>query len=127
MDEVLIERVDQNEERTFGELFYQDVKVCDTLELPWKENNQFLSCIPEGTYSIRWSTSHHNNPCFEILNVPGRKGVLLHAANKVSELLGCIAPGIRSGEEIRGGTSKPAVEALGAFVKEAKLTIRNRV
>lgn len=64
-----------------------------TLELAWKNNAQQVSCIPAGMYKIkkRYSEKHKNH--FHVLDVPGREMILIHPANYVRQLQGCIAPG----------------------------------
>ena len=67
--------------------------VVHTLELPWKNNEKKISCIPTGEYNVvkRYSEKYGNH--FHILNVPNRDYILIHAANYVNQLLGCIAVG----------------------------------
>jgi hypothetical protein len=36
---------------TNGSLLVNGVGLCHTIELPWKNNEQGVSCIPEGTRS----------------------------------------------------------------------------
>lgn len=73
----------------------------DSLELPWKSNAEFVSCIPEGEYELVWKeTGHEIGPCYEVQNVEGRTGILIHKANDVLELEGCIAPGEKYGETL---------------------------
>lgn len=53
----------------------------------------------------------------EICDIPGRSEILIHPANKYTELLGCVAPGISvvptvRGFEIPGGQSGPAFQKL---------------
>lgn len=79
---------------TLGKLYFGEDFV-ETLELPWKDNAPKISCIPEGIYDVEKTYS----PAFKkdlwlIKNVPGRSGIRIHSANYVSELLGCIAPGM---------------------------------
>ncbi len=79
---------------TLGKLYF-DEDFVETLELPWKDNASKISCIPEGFYDVEKTYS----PAFKkdlwlIKNVPGRSGIRIHSANYVSELLGCIAPGM---------------------------------
>lgn len=51
-------------------------------------------CIPAGTYALKLSTYIKGGyPAYEVMGVAGRSRILIHAANKASELLGCIAPG----------------------------------
>ena len=68
-------------------------------------------------------------PAYEVMNVPGRTLIKLHAANKASELLGCIAPGLSMdifGGEIGVTSSRKALEefmaALGGTT-DAELVI----
>ena len=64
-----------------------------TVELPWKDNQRRVSCIPAGTYT---AIKHHSpkfGPCLWIQDVPGRSEILIHPANFWHDLLGCIAPG----------------------------------
>lgn len=51
-------------------------------------------CIPCGTYIFNRFKSPHNGDCWLAENVPGRSMIEIHSANKASQLLGCIAPGL---------------------------------
>ena len=68
---------------------------CSTLELPNLNNQHNISCIPEGIYQVVKEKPHDNFNYnhFRILDVPGRDGILIHIANYVSQLRGCIAIG----------------------------------
>jgi len=53
-------------------------------------------CIPAGEYDVDWTDDGRHpkhNPCYEVMDVPGRTAILIHAANVYEELLGCLAPG----------------------------------
>jgi hypothetical protein len=65
----------------------RELNLC-TLELPWLDNQRNISCIPAGQYPIRVEGKR-----IRVLDVPGRDGILIHVANKPSELRGCIAVG----------------------------------
>lgn len=69
--------------------------LCKTIELPWLDNQNNISCYPEGDYvMVKEATSPlHPYPHFRVLNVPNRRGILWHVANYVSELKGCTAVG----------------------------------
>lgn len=90
-------RTIDNGKQTNGVLYVvQDNKIlfeCFTLELPWKDNQRRISCIPEGEYKA----IKHRSPKFGdsvwIQNVPNRNEILIHPANYVRQLLGCIAVG----------------------------------
>ncbi len=71
---------------SMGEIF--------TVEKPWKMNLPNESCIPEGFYRCHRVNSPRFGNTFEV-DVPGRTHILFHAANKASELKGCIAPGLQ--------------------------------
>lgn len=64
-----------------------------TLELPWKENQNNVSCIPKGTYKIELFNSIKFGKCFHVLNVPGRDAILIHKGNYNRDTHGCILPG----------------------------------
>jgi hypothetical protein len=75
---------------TFGTLYIDDWPVCVTLELPWKNNDPQVSCIPTiQTYAERVESLKFGNT-FEVKNVPNRTHILFHGANTIADLLGCI-------------------------------------
>jgi Family of unknown function (DUF5675) len=78
---------------TNGKLEINGKLICYTIELPWKENETKVSCIPEGKYVVRKRYSRKYKWHLEVMDVPSRNGILLHPANNAqSELKGCIAP-----------------------------------
>lgn len=89
-------RYDCGEDNTLGLLFAENNYVCDTLELPWKNNEKNISCIEEGTYYIESYSSPHFEEAIAVKDVPNREAILIHSANQVHELKGCIAPGVKS-------------------------------
>ncbi len=63
-----------------------------TLERPWLDNQNTISCIPPGKYQVAITMStKFGRPMMEILNVPGRSGIRIHNANRSEEVEGCIA------------------------------------
>ena len=72
------------------------LKAFHTLELPWRDNKQDISCIPAGVYDWKKWISPTKGLVIEVLRVPNRDKILIHVANFVRELRGCIAPGIGS-------------------------------
>jgi hypothetical protein len=75
--------------------FYIDEKFyCWSLELPWKDNEDNVSCIPEGTYKVIVDHSESKQRMLpHILDVPSRAGIRVHVANFPSEIKGCISLG----------------------------------
>jgi len=66
---------------------------CFTLELPWKQNKQMVSAIPEGHYKIKKRNSPKYKNHLHVLDVKDRSWILIHNANYVRQLNGCIAVG----------------------------------
>ena len=78
---------------TLGRLTYGEFH-CFTLELPWLDNQQSISCIPAaGAYKGRKHTSPSNGNCIAIESVLNRTHIQIHAANYISQIKGCIAVG----------------------------------
>ncbi|MDI9258318.1 DUF5675 family protein [Flavobacterium sedimenticola] len=78
---------------TNGKLECEGKFICYTIELPWKNNETKVSCIPEGKYFIRKRYSKKYKWHLEIIAVKNRSFILFHPANNArKELNGCIAP-----------------------------------
>ena len=78
---------------TLGRLTYGEFQ-CFTLELPWLDNQQNISCIPAaGAYQGRKHKSPSNGDCVAIDNVLNRTYIQIHSANYRSQIKGCIAVG----------------------------------
>jgi len=99
-----IKRITEGDKQTEGVLtVYQNcgegqegeekVFQCYTLELPWKNNEKRVSCIPKNTYNVekRYSTKYKNH--FHVLDVPNRSYILIHNGNYNYHTLGCILVG----------------------------------
>lgn len=69
-----LSRFQQNEKATLGNILYHNVSVCYTLELPWKNNENNISCIPEGKYKcIPYLSPKFKKDVWLVLDVPGRE------------------------------------------------------
>lgn len=90
-----------------------------TLELPWKENQRRISCIPVGTYKIKKHISPKFGKCFWVLDVPNRSEILIHPANYTRQLLGCIAVGLDHADINKDGELDviSSKKALGELLK----------
>lgn len=100
------------------------------LELPWKDNKKWVSCIPEGEYdAVKEESRKFGRSLIELKGVPNRSEVKFHAANHVIELEGCIAPGLSHIDFDQDGViditnSKKAETALmGLLPDECKVRI----
>lgn len=98
-----------------------------TLELPWKNNAQNISCIPKGVYhcSIK---PFHSTTQYEVLNVPGRAGIFIHVGNYYHDSMGCIILGQGKGDINHDGqtdvtSSVKAISALKKFFNNEDFTL----
>jgi len=96
---------DQLQHRTFGQLFVDGAKQCETLEDPvrevegatvdnWKIKGD--TAIPRGRYRVIVNHSQRfgrDLPLF--LNVPGFEGIRIHAGNTEADTEGCILVGTK--------------------------------
>ncbi len=91
-------RFEKSDEGTFGTMLLNRKVFCATLELPWIDNKQNISCIQSGEYVCKrmssplikritngiWETG------FVLQGVPGRTEVMIHSGTFVSNTHGCI-------------------------------------
>lgn len=77
---------------TLGVLTLNNFK-CFTLELPYKDNKQNVSCIPAGEYKYKRRDSAKNGEVLELVGVPNRSYIQIHAGNYTSQIQGCILVG----------------------------------
>lgn len=133
--EILLERM-YFPEGTNGVLSFEGKEICKTIELPWRNNQKRISCIPEGKYKIRKRFSIKFKWHLELTNVKNRSLILIHPANNaLKELNGCIAPVTQLTGEGRGNESRKAFEKLkklvfpyleSGFVVELIVTQKNK-
>ncbi len=64
-----------------------------TLELPWRENQRRISCIPGGMYTAIYRYTDRFRGHFHILDVENRTKILIHAGNFTGQTEGCLLPG----------------------------------
>jgi hypothetical protein len=95
---IIIDRYSNEKEQTIGKFFLLDnnnsvIKEFHSMELPWLDNQQNISCIPTGNYKAVIHYSPTFGKCLWIKDVEGRSEILIHAANFFYDLRGCIAIG----------------------------------
>lgn len=64
-----------------------------SLELPWRNNQFRVSCIPEGTYKCVWHYSPKFGWTYRVTGTEPRTHILFHAGNNPSNTWGCILLG----------------------------------
>lgn len=72
--------------------------LCYTIERPWLNNANEVSCIPAGRYRCTRFTSPTKGDVWLVNDVIGRSMIEIHAANFARQLLGCIAVGDQIGK-----------------------------
>jgi hypothetical protein len=112
---ITLQRTAQNSECTQGTLVLPD-SILYTLELPWLEEPGFpggapdRSCVPDGLYQLALHDTAKHPKTFALVNRDlgvihepdstfphARVACLIHAANFVSDLEGCIGVGTAAG------------------------------
>ena len=81
-----------------GKLFINGEWMCDTLELPYKDNQRSISCIPVGQYKVRLRTARESSSRdylhLLVEDVKDRSYILFHRGNTAKDSRGCILVGI---------------------------------
>lgn len=91
-------RLETSEKGTFGTLSVNGKLVVHTCELPWKDNQKKISCIPSGTYTAKLRNSPKYGDHWHIQDVPNRSLILIHHGNTINDIEGCILVGLSRGE-----------------------------
>jgi len=106
---LLILRDTFTDESTIGELFLNGERFCDTLELPYRDNQRSISCIPIGQYKVRLRTAKEsatrNYLHLLVKDVKNRDFILIHRGNKSSHSKGCILVGMTSKHNFVGNST----------------------
>lgn len=104
MNNVTILRTRRSDHGTEGVLIFNDF-ICYTLELPWRNNEKNISCIPTGEYDAIIRISPRFGRVYWVLKVDGRTYILIHSGNwagdtqkeLVTHTNGCILLGEKRG------------------------------
>jgi len=68
-----------------------------TIERPWLQNRQNLSCIPLGMYKATKGNFRGKYSNLELQDVPNRFAIEVHRANTCQDVEGCIGVGLYLG------------------------------
>jgi len=145
---LLVRRMGDEVAPTISDLYYDGLELV-VLERPRKPDPKDYAkdgkphpCVPTGDYDVPWTENvHPEHPfCYQLITGPGtpapdRSDVLLHAANWIRELLGCLAPGLKAeivegvykGEKVRElgvSSSGPALALLIAKLQKKNFRLR---
>jgi hypothetical protein len=131
---LLILRDTFTEESTIGELFLNGERFCDTLELPFRDNQRSVSCIPTGEYRARLrlprESATRDYVHLLVQDVPSRDYILFHRGNSAKDTRGCILVGQGSQQDVVHNSTL----AMDLLIKEIinlggediKLIIKNK-
>lgn len=98
MKTLKLKRLKSDSMGTLGILTCDGNEICQTLELPWRNNISNGSCIESGVYFCQRKISPKFGEVFEVLNVRHREDILLHIGNFLKNSTGCVLLGLQSGE-----------------------------
>lgn len=97
----ILRTFEQDGKQTLGELNClldgKSVYKCYTLELPWRDNQRRISCIPLGTFKAKLrraaDSPSRNYDHIHIHPVPNRTWILIHRGNFHWHIEGCVLVG----------------------------------
>ena len=86
---------------TFGRLQFPTGESVYTIERPWLDNETYVSCIPNGVYTmekrnspvVQRTSGGEYQEGWEVTDVIDRTFIMLHPANWMDDLAGCIGVG----------------------------------
>lgn len=106
-----------------------------TLELPWRNNERGMSCIPHGLYEVTphgWEedTQVKFKQTYHIQDVVGRSAILIHVGNYTKDTDGCVLVGMGfkvDAESVMITNSKVAMNKLRQTLgtSEFKINIKD--
>jgi len=115
---LLILRDTFTDESTIGELFLNGERFCYTLELPYRDNQRSISCIPTGSYKVRlrYPRESATRDYLHLLvqEVKDRSFILIHRGNKASHSKGCVLVAMTSKHNFVGNSTL----AMDLLIKE---------
>lgn len=125
MKRVTILRIESTPECVIGTLSVDGEVQCFTYELPWKDNQDDISCIPPGVYyAVERFSNKQGYKVYELIDVPDRDNVQIHIGNTGKDTTGCILPGMMVGH--LGEATRAVLASKKAFDKVKKAVGHNR-
>jgi len=130
---ILIIREVFTDKSVIGSLSINGEVFCDTLELPFLDNQKSISCIPAGSYDVRLRLARESatRDYLHLLvqDVPDRSYILFHIGNSAKDTRGCVLVG-RGREQDFVQNSTLAMDILMQEIiylggKNIKLIIKN--
>jgi len=131
---LLILRETFTDNSTIGELFLNGEKMCDTLELPYRDNQRSISCIPTGQYKVRlrYPRESATRDYLHLLvqDVKDRSYILFHRGNSAKDTRGCILVGLGTQQDFVSNSTLALElllkEIINLGAKNINLIIKNK-
>ena len=131
---LLILRETFTDNSTIGELFLNGEKMCDTLELPYRDNQRSVSCIPTGQYKVRlrYPRESATRDYLHLLvqDVKDRSYILFHRGNSAKDTRGCILVGLGTQQDFVSNSTLALElllkEIINLGAKNINLIIKNK-
>lgn len=118
-----VARYKYTDEFTRGLLYAGGNHIGYTMEDPWNNNENNVSCIPVGTYDTdvrpAKDSPSRNYDHMILRDVPARSYILWHVGNDEQDTEGCILPGKTAHEDMVGHSQK-AFNKMMSIAKEAE-------
>jgi hypothetical protein len=124
--EFKLERQEYTNLSTIGSIYLDGDFICYSLELPYIDNQPFISCIPPDDYDLVPHNSDRHPNHFALIGgtvshfpEPGkeRSTILIHKGNFPHEINGCIAVGeLKDRNQVIG--SKAAFDRLMELIRQ---------
>jgi hypothetical protein len=122
MKNVYLFRTSTSDEGTEG-MLATDGFFCKTLELPWRENQRSISCIPSGIYTVKIRQSPKYGEIYWVTGVPNRSWILIHSGNWAGDrakgfkthVNGCILLGKQHGDLSHMKNETFKLNVIGGF------------
>lgn len=93
---ITLQRLSMTDKGTLGIILLDGKPLFPTLELPWKDNKQNVSCIPAGEYKAVYIFSEKfQKNLFVLQGVQGRDLIEIHIGNTIEDTHGCILIGMQ--------------------------------
>lgn len=99
----------------------QGTKICQALELAYRNDINDISAVPKGDYSGFIRTDGPRGWRIELAGTGERKNIQIHVGNRPKDTIGCILPGMGDSTDAQCAIagSKQAMEQIKATYGES--------